>query len=106
MPNLRMRPIDSPVKLPIQNDSAADPGSDGHINQSSAVPSRAPSRLGQSGRVAVILHCHAYRKILFQITHQVLPSPSWKKIYVPEFAANWIDRTCRPNTDARSGFPE
>src|SRR5271165_3426121 len=89
--NLRVSAVDPAVKLAIDNDSAANSGTDGHIDQPRAIPPRAPSRFGERRRVAVVFQRHTHIENLRQIFDQTLPAPARHKIDVANPAAHGID---------------
>src|ERR1700736_1202964 len=55
MSHLWVCPVDPTVKRSIENNSAANAGADGHIDQAGAIPPRTPAGFGESGSVAIVL---------------------------------------------------
>src|ERR1019366_5580529 len=100
MANLRMSAVDTTVELPIENDSTANPGADGHIDQACPIPASAPTGFRERGGVAVVLQGHTQVEYLRQILDGTLPAPTGKKINVSKFAAHRIDRPRRSDADA------
>ena len=80
VPNFRMSSVNATVELSVEHDPAADPGAHGHINQSRAIPSRAPPGFSQGGSVAVILQRDPQVKYLSEIFDWTSSTPAGKKI--------------------------
>ena len=100
MANLRMSSIHAPIKLPIQNDSSADAGSDRHIDQAPLVLSCAPRCLGKGGGIGVVFHRHTHAKNPGEIGHRVIAAPRWEEIDFPDLSGKRIDRAGASNSNA------
>ncbi len=106
MADLRMRPIDTAIKPPVQNDSHTDPGADGDVDEAPLALPRSPHRFRQRGGVGVVFERHADREFARQTARQIGAVPSRKKAGVFDGAARWIHRprTRDPDTvDAGAG---
>src|SRR6202140_1612538 len=100
MSNLGMGAVDATIKLAIENDSAAYPGADGHIDQSGPISSGAPTGFPQRGGVAIVLQGDAQIETRGQTPHWTLAAPAGKKVHVAKLAAQRIHRPGGSNANA------
>ena len=96
--------VDTAIELAIENDAAADSGSDGHVDEPRFASACSPTRFSQSRRISVVLKRHRHVKLSRQIIDQALPAPLWKKIQISEAPGEGINWTGRPDTDACNGY--
>src|SRR6202049_2414873 len=100
MSNLGMGAVDAAIELAIENDSAANAGADGHIDQSGPISSGAPTGFRQRGSVAVVLQGDAQFEPPGQIPHWPLAAPAGKKVHIAKLAAQRIYRSSGSNANA------
>src|ERR1700692_603610 len=100
MSNLGMGAVDAAIKLAVENDSAANAGADGHINQSGPISSGAPTGFPERGSVAVVLQGNAEIETRRQIPRRPLAAPAGKKVHVAKLAAQRIHRPGGSNANA------
>src|SRR6202158_1204610 len=100
MSNLGMGAVDAAIKLAIENDSSANAGADGHIDQSRPISTSAPAGFREGGSVAVVLQGNAQIETRGQIPHWTLAAPAGKKVHIAKLAAQSIHRPGGCNANA------
>src|SRR5260370_23063926 len=101
MTDFGMGHIRAAVKLPIQDDPAADARADRHIDQSGLVSSSTPTGLPECRSIRVVFQSHGHVERTPQIFHRVVPAPSRGKVDIAKGAAGWIHHSGGSNSDAR-----
>src|ERR1700723_2304903 len=92
-----MRSIDATVKASVENNSAANPGSHSHIDQSRFVFSSTPTRLRQGGRIGVVFQSYPHLEHVRQVCSRVLSAPTRKKINIAKLPGAQVHRPRGPN---------
>src|SRR5271165_4286433 len=100
MADLGMSAVDAAVELAVENDAAADSGSNGYVDQARVLAASAPSGLGQGGGITVIFEGDADVEDIGQIFDRIRLAPSRKKVYFAKLATHGIHRACRSDADS------
>src|SRR5436309_14695958 len=95
MPNFRMRAVNSAIELAVENNAAADSGSDCHVNQSGAIPSRAPTCFCESSGVPIVLERNLHAEHLRKILDRSLSPPSRQEVDIAKLSPQRIHRPGR-----------
>src|ERR1700730_214700 len=100
MTDFGMGLIHTAVKPSIENDSTADAGPDGDIDQARLVLARSPAGFCKGSSIGVVFHGDRDVENLRQSLDDVSALPAWKKVDVANHSGEGIDRTGGPNPDS------
>src|SRR5258708_22435926 len=92
-----MSSIHTAIKVPVEDNPAANPGSNRDIDESRLVLSGTPTCLGESGGIGVRFHGYRHMAYARQVFHRILPAPSGQKINFAKLSGEWVYRTRGPN---------
>src|ERR1700720_3054044 len=95
MPDFRMRAIHATIQLAIKNDPTADPGADGHIDESLLAATCSPGSFAEGRSVTVILQRHTHVERAGQIVDGIAALPGGQKIHVTKCSGEGMHPTGR-----------
>src|SRR5258708_8723314 len=82
-----MSSIHTAIKVPVEDNPAANPGSNRDIDESRLVLSGTPTCLGESGGIGVAFQGYRHMEYARQVFPRILPSPPCKKTTLPKLSA-------------------
>src|ERR1700681_821883 len=90
VPQFGMKSSNAAVKLSIEDNSAANPGSDRYIDQPRLVLTGPPTRLRHGRGIGVVFQDYLHLKHVGQIFHWILSPPPGKKINFAKLSGDRI----------------